>query len=89
MTPRFQRIIKIRYVATTVTLAHAGAWPCGTIALVLLVAELFGSESKSQVYGSLHTFVQENHEASSDLCKNTTTAPLERIQFTCYIFSCI
>ena len=64
----------------------AGAWPCGTIALV---AELFGSESKSQVYGSLHTFVQENHEATSDLCKNTTTAPLERIQFTYYIFSCI
>ena len=44
----------------------AGAWPCGTIALI---AELFGSESKSQVYGSLHTFVQENHEATSDLCK--------------------
>ena len=39
----------------------AGAWPCGTIALV---AELFGSESKSQVYGSLHTFVQENHAAT-------------------------
>jgi hypothetical protein len=46
----------------------AGAWPCGTIALV---AELFGSESKSQVYGSLHTFVQENKEATSDLCKST------------------
>ena len=65
----------------------AGAWPCGTIALV---AELFGSESKSQVYGSLHTFVQENHEAISDLCKSTPTALLERIQFaSCYIFPCI
>ena len=64
----------------------AGAWPCGTIALV---AELFGSESKSQVYGSLHTFIQENHESTSDLCKNAPTALLERIQFVCcYIFSC-
>ena len=42
----------------------AGAWPCGTIALV---AEIFGSESKSQVHGSPHTFVQENHAATSDL----------------------
>ena len=63
----------------------AGAWPCGTIALV---AELFGSESESQVYGSLHTFVQENHAATSDLCKSMPITLLGHISW-CYIFSCI
>ena len=35
----------------------------------MLLSELFGSESKSQVYGSLHTFFQENQKATSDICK--------------------
>ena len=43
-----------------------GAWPCGTI---VMLAELFGSESKPQVYGVLHTFIQENQDATSQLRK--------------------
>ena len=30
-----------------------GAWPCGT---VVMIGELFGAESKSQVYGIIDTF---------------------------------
>ncbi len=43
-----------------------GAWPCGT---VTMVGELYGAESKSQVYGSIHTFLQENHPAAENLGK--------------------
>ena len=43
-----------------------GAWPCGT---VVLLSELFGAESKSQVYGTLHTFLQENEDATSQIRK--------------------
>ena len=43
----------------------AGAWPCGT---VVMLAELYGAESKAQVYGALHTFLQENEDATSGLC---------------------
>ena len=35
----------------------AGIWPCGVITIV---HELFRSEGKAQVYGSLHTFFYEN-----------------------------
>jgi hypothetical protein len=41
-----------------------GAWPCG---IIVLVGELFGAESMSQVYGSVHTFLQENEQAAKDL----------------------
>lgn len=41
-----------------------GAWPCGTI---LMLGELFGAESKSQVYGFLHTFLKENAQSTADL----------------------
>lgn len=41
-----------------------GAWPCGTINMV---AELYGAESKPQVYGALHTFLQENKEEMANL----------------------
>ncbi len=41
-----------------------GAWPCGT---VVMVGELFGAESKSQVYGNIHTFLQENEQATDNL----------------------
>ena len=32
-------------------------WPCGVITLI---RELFNAESKSQVYGHLHQFLQNN-----------------------------
>ena len=41
-----------------------GAWPCGT---VTMIGELFCAESKSQVYGSLHTFLQENKEETNKI----------------------
>ena len=34
----------------------AGMWPCG---IITLVRELFIAESKSQVYGHLHQFLQD------------------------------
>lgn len=42
----------------------AGIWPCGIIAMV---AELFGSESLSQVYGHLHTYMNKHAEHLSNL----------------------
>ena len=44
----------------------AGIWPCGTISLL---GELFGAESKSQVYAKLHTFLGENQRATCNLSK--------------------
>ena len=47
-----------------------GAWPCGT---VVMIGELFGAESKSQVCGIIHTFFHENKEATSHICKFVLT----------------
>jgi len=41
-----------------------GAWPCGT---VTMVSELFCAESKTQVYGSLHTFMNKNKEGARNI----------------------
>ena len=41
-----------------------GAWPCGTI---ILLGELFGTESKAQVYALLHAFLQENENFTKDI----------------------
>lgn len=46
-----------------------GAWPCGT---VTMVGELFSAESKTQVYGSLHTFLQENKDETKTIGKFVT-----------------
>ena len=42
----------------------AGMRPCGTI---VFLGELFGSESMSQVYGNIHTFLNENVQARENL----------------------
>jgi len=34
-----------------------------------MVSELYSAESKTQVYGSLHTFLQENKEETNDISK--------------------
>ena len=47
-----------------------GAWPCGT---VVMIGELFGAESKSLVYGIIHTFFRENKEAMSHIRKFVLT----------------
>ena len=39
-------------------------WPCG---IITFLGEIFGSESKSQVYGLLHAFLHANKESTSDL----------------------
>ena len=44
----------------------AGIWPCG---IVTLIRELFLAESKSQVYGHLHEFLQTNPEVVSNISK--------------------
>ena len=44
-----------------------GAWPCGTIVLLI---ELFGTESKSQVYGSIHTLLAENEKNTGGIGKS-------------------
>ena len=44
-----------------------GAWPCGTI---VLLNELFGTESKSQVYGSIHTLLAENEKNTGGIGKS-------------------
>ena len=51
------------FVITLLCCSHAqvgillGAWPCGQI---MMIGELYGSESMSQVYGHIHTLLQEN-----------------------------
>ena len=47
----------------------AGIWPCG---VVIFVAELFVSESKSQVYGILHDFCQTNADSTKNISKYHT-----------------
>ena len=42
----------------------AGVWPCGT---VTLIGELYGAESKSQVYGLTHGFLYNNQKSTKDL----------------------
>ena len=42
----------------------AGVWPCGTITML---AELYGAETKAQVYETLHTFLQQNKDSTNEL----------------------
>ena len=42
-----------------------GAWPCGTI---VLLGELLGAESISQVYAFLHTFLLKNRTSTENIC---------------------
>ena len=44
----------------------AGIWPCG---IITLLNELYISESKSQVYGAIHSFFQSNEDSMTDLSK--------------------
>ena len=42
----------------------AGIWPCGTITLL---TELFVTESKAQVYGAVHDFLDSNPGSTADI----------------------
>ena len=48
----------------------AGMCPCG---MIVLLSELFISESLPQVYGSLHQFYASNPAAASRISKYTST----------------
>ena len=43
-----------------------GARPCG---IIVLLGELFGAESNSQVYAMLHTFLLKNSSTTKDTRK--------------------
>ena len=43
-----------------------GAWPCG---IIVLLGELFGAESNSQVYALLHTFLLKNDSSTKETRK--------------------
>ena len=45
----------------------AGVWPCG---IVTIIGELYGSESLTQVYGFLHSYMHDNADKLSDLSKS-------------------
>ena len=60
----------------------AGMRPCG---ILLIVSELFISESLSQVYGILHEFLQRNYEAASSLSEVTLCCMWE---ITCHCVHC-
>lgn len=47
----------------------AGIWPCGT---VTLAEELYLAESKSQVYGIVHSFLHNNLQATSRISELVT-----------------
>ena len=45
----------------------AGVWPSG---IITFLGEIYGSESKSQVYGLLHAFLHTNVDTTSDMREN-------------------
>ena len=47
----------------------AGIWPCG---IITLISELFISESKTQVYGYLHSYLQDDPRTAERLSKLDT-----------------
>ena len=69
----------------------AGIWPCGKITLI---GELFGSESLTQVYGFLHTFVFENGDSLKNLSRsllshtNAHNIFLDLVGIICYDDGC-
>lgn len=58
----------------------AGIWPCG---IVTFLSELFLSESKSQVYGSLHNFFRQAPDTAAGISKYTI-----KIDYYNYITPC-
>ena len=42
---------------------------CVQLCTVVMMSELFGSESKAKVYGILHTFLQENEDTTLQIRK--------------------
>ena len=62
-----RKIILLKYINTHFKIVVlAGIRPCGVI---VLLAELFSSEPKTQVYGHLRQFVQSNTEVDDNISK--------------------
>ena len=58
----------VRYSSHVVSVSGivVAAWPCGQI---VMLNELFGSESKSQVYASIYSFFYNNRSETEDISK--------------------
>jgi len=54
----------------------AGMRPCG---IIVLLAELFTSESKSQVYANLHEFLRKHPHALNSIGKLYRIIPPTRV----------
>ena len=71
----------------------AGVWPCG---IITFLGEIYGSESKSQVYGLLHAFLHTNADTTAAIRENHSgilmiyTMNMIRITvgFVCYDDGC-
>ncbi len=56
----------LSYMSCELAGIPAGVWPCGTI---MLLAELYISESKCQVYGSVHGLLHEHPMNTASISK--------------------
>lgn len=54
------------FIMFLITGILAGVWPCGTITML---GELFGAESKGQVYGHLNSYLFDNESLTSTISK--------------------
>ncbi len=61
----------------------AGVWPCGTITVL---SELFLSEGKGQVYGTIHGLLQEHQENTTQLSKSHITSEKLIMNAIFYLF---
>ena len=64
----------------------AGVWPCG---IITFLGEIYGSESKTQVYGLLHAFLHTNVDTTSDMRKNNSCTITQRWNCLRYQYTCI
>ena len=74
----------ISCVESTIIASHAGIlagiWPCG---IITILSELYVTESKSQVYGALHDFIQRCCSSLSDLSKFKATQLSKETHLDC------
>lgn len=61
----------------------AGMWPCG---ILVMLCELFTSESKSQVYAALHELLSNHSKISSTLSKYIYNCQMLHIKKCCIIY---
>lgn len=54
----------VHCIAFPLTGISAAVWPCG---IVTLLDELYGAESITQVYGSIHSLLHSNPSHTTDI----------------------